>query len=157
MSSSLSAHILASSTWKIEETAKSPENKPTYAKIWANATSKQEILDKLKDMCRNSEYVHVAARYCKYKVGGTYFCKKEWKCKKSELGSSCRGSVYHLCEFDKTDIATGQNKTTTINILLEKQEKPDDISQTSEASDTTEVSSNLVCLRIVGYCHIYIY
>ena len=89
----------------------------------ANATSKRDMKVKLKYLCLKSDYVHIAARYCKYKRGGKYYCKRQWQCTKDDNGSNCEGSVHHVCEFTKMDEGTGKETKATINVLIEKKKK----------------------------------
>ena len=91
--------------------------------MFATATSKQDMKNKLKRLCLKSDYVEIAARYCKYKRGGKYYCKRQWQCTKVDKGLNCNGSVHHVCEFTKMDEGTGKETHTTINILIEKKKK----------------------------------
>ena len=106
----------------VEETENN-RNKISPDLIWANATSKQDMKTKLKRLCLKSDYVQIAARYCKYKMGGKYYCKRQWQCTKADIGLTCNGSVHHVCEFTKIDEGTGKETHTTINILIEKKKK----------------------------------
>ena len=106
----------------VEETENN-RNKTRPDLIWANATSKKDMKIKLKHLCLESDYVQIAARYCKYKRGGKYYCKRQWRCVKADKGSNCNGSVHHVCEFTKVDERTGKETHTTINILIEKKKK----------------------------------
>ena len=91
--------------------------------MFATATSKRDMQNKLKRLCLKSDYVQIAARYCKYKRGGKYYCKRQWRCTKVDNGSNCEGSVHHVCEFTKMDEGTGKETKATINILIKKKKK----------------------------------
>ena len=106
----------------VEETDNG-RNKIRPKVILANATSKQDMKDRLKRLCLKNDYVHIAARYCKYERGGKYYCKRQWQCTKVDKGLTCNGSVHHVCEVTKMDEVTGKETHTTINILIEKKKK----------------------------------
>ena len=142
---------LASSTLEISETTKN-KGHGEIKMLHANATTKDEILIKLKDLCKNSDYVHIAARYCKYKKGGKYMCKKHWKCKRRKFQNTkktlfCTGTVHHSCMFAKRNGGTGEVKNVTIDIVLEKQNKiTDKSSEVPETDDTVEAVQ--VCINL---------
>ena len=144
--SSFLIYLLGTSTWTISETAKTSTKKThgsadDIEKQYANGTSKDDVLSKLKDLCYHSEYVKVARGYCHTKKNGKYYCNKHWTCKRKR--HFCQGSVHHTCLYAKNEDGTGKETNVTINIILEKQNKTKEESKDIDAlvtSDTTEDS-----------------
>ena len=123
-------------------TKKTPESADDIEKQYANGTSKDDVLSKLKDLCYHSEYVKVARGYCHTKKRGKYYCNKKWKCNRKK--HFCQGSVHHTCLYSKNEDGSGKEKNVTINIILEKQNKTKaeskeiDTLDTDDADDTPE-------------------
>ena len=136
--------IKGTSTWTIAETAKNATTKPIETasdieKQYANGTSKEHVLSKLKELCYHSEYVKVARGYCHTKKRGKYYCNKTWKCNRKK--QFCQGSVHHSCVYSKLEDGTGKEKNVTIGIILEKVNKTDDVPNEVDNSDNLDMTN----------------
>ena len=115
---------------------KAIESTTDIEKLYANGTSKEDVLSKLKELCYHSEYVKVARGYCFSKKQGKYYCNKKWKCNRKK--QFCRGSVHHTCVYSKRQDETGKETNVTIGIFLEK------VNKTKEAKKDLDIADTIV-------------
>ena len=58
--------------------------------------SRDEIKQKMKELCKTEDRVFIARKYCMEEKNGQYFCVKDGKC----LGKACKGCIKHECEVE---------------------------------------------------------